>query len=191
MENRELKNPEPEHLTHEQMNELIKQGNGSFKKLPNVLKIGVIDVQRSANNLMGSVLKARSAYINGFYIEAISLVLQHIDFHLRMYWVIKNKKGKVFDETDKVFFGQLINNCKDVGFNNVLADKIKDFNTNRVKAIHKFALGEIEYNDLKQVCDTHRNLEVEVFNYVRDEIGVSVYSMEDLGNPGDVLWGPF
>ncbi|MBD0254449.1 MAG: hypothetical protein ICV83_01920 [Cytophagales bacterium] len=187
----EQKCPNTEVLTNAQLDELIRKANGKFKKLPNIQKLGVADVQKSFANLRDSVQRSRIAYANGFFIEMISLMLQHIDFHLRMFWVQKNERGKNFNSTDKKFFGVIINECVDLGFNTVLADKVKNFNDDRVKAIHKYALGEVIYTDLKPICEQYKNLDIDVQNYVHNEIGIPIYSIEDLGTPGDILLGPF
>jgi hypothetical protein len=170
----ELKSKET--LTNAEMDELTQLSPaGTFKSLPNVLTIGVKNVDGFFANLIEGAEISQKAFENGSYIETISLRLQHIELYLRMYVVFKNKKGKILDaETDKRTFGNYVNDCEQLGFDSSLILELKDFNNYRVKAIHKYILGEIRYSDLKDVCVQTHGLDARIRQYVIDEVGTVI-----------------
>jgi hypothetical protein len=163
-------------LTDDQMEEL---GNllpkGEMKSLPNLLSIGITNLEGYIRNFQEGGNISRRAYKEGFYIETISLRLQLIELYLRMYYVAKNTSGKMIDpELDKRTFGSYINDCKNLGFDSELIDEMIEFNKHRVIVIHKFLMGEVEYSSLKDVCDTTQGLDDRVSKYVINEIGIAL-----------------
>jgi hypothetical protein len=155
------------------MRELIRlKPSGTFKELPNVLTIGIVDLPQAVANLKDGKERTKHAYDSGCYIEVISLRLQHIDFWLRLFWVAKNRHGKIFEASDKRTFGVLVTDCGKVGFDAALVERMRSFNASRVDAIHKYLLGAIRYEDLKKVCDSHYGLDQAVGEYVRREIAM-------------------
>jgi hypothetical protein len=159
-------------LTDSEMSELEKiSPSGTFHTGPNLFTIGVKNITSFIKNLNTGVEISRKAFEQGFYIENISLRLQNMEIYLRMYIVVKNKKGKLIDsETDKRTFGNFINDCKNLGFDNDLVNEMKEFNDFRILAIHKYILGEISYNDLREVCLKTKDLDSKVKDYVFNEI---------------------
>jgi len=100
-------------LTPEEMSERIKLSDpGSFKLGPNLFDLGVVDLDKFEVNFKKGYEQIEYAIKQGFYLEAISLRLQFIDFWLRAFRVMKNGKGKIFGTNDKLQFGQLISECE-------------------------------------------------------------------------------
>jgi hypothetical protein len=163
-------------LTDAEINELIALSpSGSFKSGPNLLTIGIKNLTSFVENLNVGGEMSRKAFDQGFYIETISLRLQHIEIYLRMYFVVKNKKGKLIDaDSDKRTFGNFINDCKNLEFDTTLIDELEEFNNFRIKAIHKYVLGEILYDELKDVCIRTKGLDTRVREYVFNEIGMVI-----------------
>jgi hypothetical protein len=158
-------------LTDTEMNELMQLSPiGEFKSGPNLFTLGIKNIDVFIENLNEGAIISQQAFDQGFYIETISLRLQHIELYLRMYVVIKNKKGKIIDaETDKRTFGNYINECEMLGFDKNLIAEMKYFNDYRIKAIHKYLLGEIRYIDLKEVCLQTKGLDAKIREYVFKE----------------------
>jgi len=162
-------------LTDSEMNELINlSSSNTWKSLPDMYSLGVIDFERAFNNLKEGPERTKNALNNGCYLEVISLRLQHAEFWLRMFWVARNKKGKVFDSDDKRTFGVIIKDCSNLGFNSDLVRRLIEFNEHRINAIHKYLLGATEYDELRDVCDKSCGLDGEVGEYVRNEIGLPI-----------------
>jgi hypothetical protein len=162
-----------ENLTDVEMRELIRlKPPGTFKKLPNVLTIGVIDLPQATANLKEGSVRSKHAYDSGCYIEVISLRLQHMDFWLRLFWVERNAHGRIFEPSDRRTFGAVVSDCAKIHFDPMLIERIRLFNTSRVDAIHKYLLGAIRYEDLKEVCDLHRGLDSDICTYVTKQIGI-------------------
>lgn len=169
----ELKSKET--LTDDEMNELIRLSpSGSFKSVPNLKAMGVVDVARAFENLKEGPGQSKHALENECYLEVISLRLQHIELWLRMFWVTRNKKGKIFDPNDKRTFGMIINDCANLGFRPDLVVRMKEFNAHRVNAIHKYLLGATDYSELREACEDHTGLDMEVGDYVRNQVGIVI-----------------
>ena len=180
-----MENKGVEHVgTYEDVQHQLVTDAHQFIILPNAKNIGIIDANKSMENLSIIVERAKSALKQGFYIEFISLKIQYLEFYLKIYWVSKNPKNKVLDESVQKFFGSLINECESFGFDIDLIDKIKDFNSSRVKAIHKFLMGGTTENELKIVSDKYSKLGNELYEYVISECGEFVDDVTKL--PQDV-----
>lgn len=161
-------------MTLDEWNEFISLcPPGSIVKMPDADQIGITDTSNYVANANIGVDQAEKAYQSGFYIETISIVLQLIELPLRMYVVSKSKKGKAIDPAkDKRTFGNYVNDCKNLGFDLAIIDRLEAFNEVRVKAIHKFVTGEIEYEVLKSICDDCQELLDDVQNYVAIKVGI-------------------
>lgn len=164
-----------EKLTDAEMQELTRLSPPTtFKSGPNLLKIGVTDIKKAFQNYKEGKDRSRHALQNGCYLEVISLRIQHAEFWLRIFYVVKNKRGKIFDPNDKRTFGVIINDCKQLGFSHDLIKRLKDFNHHRVNAIHKYLLGKTDYEKLREVCTFTTGLDGEVGKYVRDNVGIPI-----------------
>jgi hypothetical protein len=130
-----------ETLTNDEMNELVRLSPEGMLSLPNMETLGVTDFGMAFQNLKEGAERTRNAFDNGCYLEVISLRLQHIEFWLRIFWVAKNGKRKIFEADDKRTFGTITNNCSDLGFNTDLISKLNSFNSYRINAIHKVYSG--------------------------------------------------
>ncbi|MEH2011965.1 hypothetical protein [Nostoc sp.] len=164
-----------EELTDAEINELeTLSPPGTFVKGPNFTSLGIVDVQRAFRNLQEGGVRCKHAMEQGCFIEVITLRVQHTELWLRMYWVIKNKKGKIFSSKDKRTFGQIIKECNALGLDPNLVTRLCDFNQARVDAVHKYILGETDYESLKEICILFQGLDKEVGDYVRGSLGLVV-----------------
>jgi hypothetical protein len=161
-------------LTNAEMDELIQLSpSGTFKSGPNLLTIGVIDVDNFFRKLTEGAEISNKAFEQGFYIETISLRLQHIEIYLRMFYVVKNKNGKLIDgNTDKRTFCNFLSDCEQLDFRKDLLIELRDFNSCRIKAIHKYLLGEVSYDALQDVCLITKGLDAKVREYVLKDIRI-------------------
>jgi hypothetical protein len=159
-----------ETLTDSEMQELVSlKPHRSFSSGPNLLKLGVADVSIAFDNFKEGPSRTKHALENHCYLEVISLRLQHAEFWLRIFWVVKNKKGKIFETDDRRTFGMIINDCKNLGFDLDLIERLRKFNEHRINAIHKYLLGATTYEELREVCEAYTGLDGEVGEYVRME----------------------
>jgi hypothetical protein len=157
--------------SYENVQKLIMDDNHEFIILPNSKNIGIIDAMKSIENMSVLIQRAKLALENKFYIEFISLKIQYLEYYLKIYWVNKNPNNEILDENSRKFFGTLINECKSYGFDTDLIDKINDFNTARVSAIHKFLMGGTSESELGIICNKYSKLGNELYNYVLDDCG--------------------
>jgi len=166
--------------TYKDVQRTILSEGHEFIILPNAKNIGILDFKKSLENLSIIVERAKSALANNFFIEFISLKIQYLEYFLKIYWVSKNPDNKILDENNRKFFGTLIKECRDYGFDPELIDKIDNFNSERVKSIHKFLMGGTTESELKLVCEKNSKLGNELYNYVLDECGVFIEDVEKL-----------
>lgn len=170
--------------SYENVQRTIINDEHEFWILPNAKNIGIINFQKSLENMSIIIDRAKMALENKFFTEFISLKIQFLEYYLKIYWVSKNPNNEVLDENSRKFFGTLINECKKFGFDSVLIDKIEDFNNQRVKVIHKFLMGGISELEMEDVCNKYSKLGNELYQYVIMECGVFI---EDINNiPTDV-----
>jgi len=158
----------------------IRNDDHEFIILPNAKNIGIIDVNKSLENLSIIVDRAKSALENNFFIEFISLKIQYLEYFLKIYWVTKNPENKLLDVNEIKYFGTLINECKSFGFNSDLIDKIDGFNSERIKAIHKFLMGGTTEAELKVICEKYSKLGNELYEYVINECGEFIEEVEKI-----------
>lgn len=159
-------------LTDAEMRELVQLSpKGTFKKGPNVLDLGVIDLEQFHRNITEISDRAKYALDIGCYLEVLSLRLQYYDLLLRIFWIVKNTKGKIFSSKDKRMFGELIKDCAVLGLDHSLVERLREFNRTRVDAIHKYMIGATDYNALKKQCDIHMELGRDLQIWIWNEIG--------------------
>lgn len=164
---------EKETLTHEEMLELVRLSPpGAFKTGPNLLTLGVVDVNQFYSNFKEGPERAKKAFEAGCYMEVLSLRLQHIELWLRMFWVAGNKDGRIFESTDRRPFGAILKDCEKVGLAPNLVARLDGFNASRIDAIHKYLLGVTDYNGMREACVENTGLDTEVREWVMKEIGV-------------------
>jgi hypothetical protein len=168
-------------LTIAELDEFIRLcPDDLFLTLPNIKKMGVLDIEKSLRHFQEGSKRSRNAFEHGCYLEVISLGIQHIDFWLRMYYVAKNGKGKIFEKKDRRTFGMIIDDCKKLGFRSNLISILRDFNEKRILAIHKYLLGGTDYDELKDVCKSYSGLDIVVQEYVVEQVGVASHKAKDL-----------
>ncbi|MHA8100881.1 hypothetical protein PQG46_03495 [Aquirufa nivalisilvae] len=169
---------------YDDMQKQIINENLEILLLPKSQNIGIINAQKAIENLSKIVDRAKIALKNEFYIEFISLKIQYIEFYLKIFWVTKNPTNSVIDQNDKKFFGTIIKDCEDLGFDSNIIANIKDFNETRSRAIHKYIMGGTDEQELKTISLKHSKLGNTVYEYVINECGEKI---EDLSNiPQDV-----
>ena len=166
---------EKETLTDDEMAEFIRLSPpGSFKSGPNLITMGVVDIGKAFENLKEGSSRTKHALEQGCYLEVISLRLQHAELWLRMFWVVRNNRGRIFEPNDKRAFGAIISDCSNLGFRSDLIERLREFNQHRINAIHKYLLGATNYDELKAVCMETTGLDGEVGEYVRNEVGIVI-----------------
>ncbi len=162
-----------DHLSDEEMRELIALSNpGEVISLPSFDSIGLLNFDKAFKNLNEIMERADRAETLGFFVEAISLQLQHTEFWLRMFWVAKNPKGRIFAPGDKSTFGQVVEKCAKLNFEPGLTEELRRFNQHRTDAIHKLLLGGTDYDELGEVCQKYRDLPRQVGQHVRGLVGI-------------------
>jgi len=160
-------------LSDEEMRELIGLANpGELISLPGPDSIGLVNFDKAFKNLGEIMERADRAESLGFFVEAISLRLQHTEFWLRMFWVAKNPESKIFEPGDKSTFGNLIERCAKLNFKPALTHELRRFNKHRIDAIHKLLLGATDYDQLCEVCQKYRDLPRRVGQHVRGLVGI-------------------
>lgn len=173
MEDRLTELKEKEELTHEEMLDLMRLSPpATFKKGPNLLTLGVVDLLQFITNFQEGPERSKKAFEAGCYMEVLSLRLQHIELWLRMYWVARNNNGQIFEVTDKRPFGAILKDCKKIGLDETLTVRLERFNQSRIDAIHKYLLGVTDYDGMRDACIENKGLDTEVREWVMNEIGV-------------------
>lgn len=66
-------------------------------------------------------------------------------------------------------FGSLIKLAENNGMDGKIIKKLKKFNNDRIKGIHRLLFGEIEYYKLRDVCNKYKTLVKEMQDYVFKE----------------------
>lgn len=169
---------ENDQFTNAEMNAMIaSSAPGSFVALPDLTKIGVIDVAQSSKNFVEGSARSRNALAQGFYIEVINLRVQHTECWLRILYVHSRGEGVVIAPDDRRTFGQVIGDCASLLPPDLL-DRLRSFNKSRTEAVHKYLLGGTDYNKLKAACDSSTGLDGIVYNLVLDTVGRPVTSIE-------------
>lgn len=134
-------------------------------------------------NLTEIIERIKYAVSCKFYIEAISLELQYIDYWLRIYYINKNKSTNL----RKKEFGKLLKQCQEVGLDETLYKELSEYNNIRVKAIHGFMIGSIKYNELEKFFEkSTKFLAPKVEKYVLENCGEYITNTEGNYQKGDI-----
>lgn len=172
----------------EMMEKLSLSPSGRYKLLPNVTILKLKDNENALNNIIFMSDKIKKSMEDGYYIEAISLILLFTDIWLRMFIIAKdnnkpedlekiymtNHKGDFPDNIGFKSFGNLIKECEKRNFNKDLIGRLYQINKLRNEAIHRFTLDGIKYDDLKTVCSDFSFLSKDISKYVAQEIGLPI-----------------
>lgn len=76
--------------------------------------------------------------------------------------ILKPKKGVDINTQ----FGCLIKSAEDNGMDRKIIKKLRKFNNDRIKGIHRLLFGETEYHKLRGICNKHKTLVREAQDYV-------------------------
>lgn len=131
--------------------------------------------------------RAKTARENTAVMEYMTLLHMHIDFYMRMYIVGKSKKGRIFEEDDRTLFGQVINECSQLNFDENILKDIKVFNNTRNNLIHKYLLGAIREDEISAQIDFYYGFGGIVRDYIIREIGKKIFDPKEFPNDIDSL----
>lgn len=140
----------------------------------------ILDHLKNINTIGDRIKHAINA---GCLLEVISLRLQIIDYWLRVYFVNKAKLAKKRGKE----FGLLLGQCKNLGFDQGLYEKLLIFNKHRINAIHGFVVGKILYEKLNAVVTESKPLTVDVIIYVLENCGEPISSLSASYRRGDMI----
>jgi hypothetical protein len=128
-------------------------------------------------------LRIKHAKEVGCWIEVISLRLQVIDYWLRVYFVNRAPIGN----SRRREFGRLLEQCRELGLENNIFNKLRVFNEHRINAIHGFIVGRTDYETLKDVVLESESLVTETIIHVLDNTGIVITSLDGNYNVGDMI----
>jgi len=160
---------------------------GTFTALPKVVHLGVSDVKQFLANTYEVTDRHRHAVEVGCYLEVIALRTQHMELWLRMYWVVKNRKGKLFEPGGRLTFGDVIDRCEQSGLDSELVKDLRAFKQVRNDAVHNYILGDIAYEELLQAASDHKDLDSRVVDTVTREIARPATADDLIGGLGTVV----
>lgn len=153
-------------LTGKEMEEFKKLApKGSWKLIGNWKNIGSIDnFAKVSKNFRIIGKKIQYAINSSCYIEAISLRLILIDIALRLF-LDSNGVNLKTKKPSELQFGLLLKEIKKYNFDKDLAEKLINFNKERIKAIHNFVYNGVDYDSLRSFIVKTDNLATDVWNY--------------------------
>lgn len=149
-----------------------------FVRLPNIIKAGVKDLTLFIENFSIINEQIQNALDKGFYIEAVSLELELLDFWCKMYIVQNNGS---FGENDS--FGVIIKNPAMKNITSSLAVELNNFNNERIKAVHKYVYGSCSYKDVGVTAKMFVSLPIKLRDFVVDEARKSGATSPELPRP--------
>jgi len=161
---------------------------GTFTRLPDAGPLGVSDRRQFLRNLKDVHDHHRRAMEQGCFIEMISLRAQHLELWLRMYWVVKNSKSKLFGPEDTSTLGDVISRCEAAQFDPALILQLRAFNKVRIDAVHRYMLGDLAYRALEQAASAYDGLEDAVAEYVVDAVGRPATVEDMVAGLGTLIW---
>jgi hypothetical protein len=162
-------------LNDDEMHELIALcPPGSFLKLPNLVTAGLHDLDQALKNGTEIGDRTKRAFEHGFFIEVLALQSQAVELTLRLYLAAKLKCAPSFPVDDRRSLGGLVNDSEKVVLSQEVVAKLRAFNTNRIFGIHRYLLGSLPYEDLKELCEGSRELNKELMMAVAVDIGIPV-----------------
>jgi hypothetical protein len=127
--------------------------------------------------------KIRSARAAGCHLEELSLLVQIIDFWLRVWFV--NTALPAQKRTKE--FGGLLSQCAALGFDSALAKKIEVQNGRRILAIHGYMIGKIAYAEFPDIARELRLLSYDTVISVINNCGEIVTSFDGTGKKGEMV----
>lgn len=133
--------------------------------------LGIVNMEQAIANVGELTTRAERAFQAGFYVETMSLRLQHTELWLRLYFIAKNGNGRLFAAVDRRTFGQIIADCEREGFDTELVRLMRAFNLHRTRAIHQFILGATDYEHLRVICTRYTALPARVGAFTRTALG--------------------
>jgi len=109
--------------TAEMLEEGATAGNPHF--IAAFPELGAIEGERMVARLIELSERAKSAYVGGFYVEYLSLMLLFCEVWLRMY--LHGRGGYAGHDmlADKKTFGQLIADCERIGMDVSVVDELR------------------------------------------------------------------
>ncbi len=153
--------------------------------LPNFRDFGIEDLGKSTANFTVIVDYAKKAFNNGFYIEYLVLLSNHIEFYLNMYLYVKQKKRK-----DRLMLGQIINEIKKEflnQFDEQLLSNIVSFKELRNRVLHNLLFGKIDIQELSSECPKYTKLFKATEDFVVRSIGTKYTGDNIVGIEGDAI----
>lgn len=161
-------------LTQSEMEELLAltSAEGAWIALPEATRLGISNLDRFVANTHEATERYRRAREQGCYIEVTALRVQQAELWLRMYWAAKNPRRAIYAPGDKRTFGAVIEECAQLGFDPALVARLREFNRDRIDAVHKYFLGDTDYEALGEACARHDGLNRQVVDYVIAQVAV-------------------
>lgn len=173
--------PEPSATDLELYERVEKSTPGTFK-LFSAQDTGVEQrIQQHLSNLDEIQRRIRESVTAGCQIEAISIRLQVIDYWLRLYFANRS----ISTVKRRREFGGLLDQCRNLGLEATLCERLQQANLKRIDAIHGFVVGSIAYAELESVSAQFGQLVKDVVTFVVMNSGTEVTSREQLiASPG-------
>ncbi|HDC4761525.1 hypothetical protein [Enterobacter cloacae] len=149
---------------------------GTFK-IYNGHNIGLDDscILEHLNNKEVVNQQIQRAIENEFFIEAISLRIQILDFWLRVFIRNRDPSANVM----RIEFGNLLKLAKKHGLNDEIYNEIKTFNNTRIKAIHGFLLGKTILKELMPVTIASKKTSSKLTIWVLENSGEIIHDIGD------------
>lgn len=151
-------------LTNDEMSEFMNLDPEYFISIPaTMLDLAVKNPSVAMENfeIVNSHIKISKE--NGFYIEYISLRLLKLDFLIRLYLAVIDKKDMSSKEC--LQFGYLIKEVEKT-FESSLIARLKEFNSIRKLIIHRLFQGEVKFTELKNSTVIDEDLEKDILEYI-------------------------
>jgi hypothetical protein len=120
------------------------------------------EVEKSMNNMAELASRVAHAREANCLIEVISLRIQYQDLWLRIYFENRPYNSEKREQE----FGRLLRQCFKLGLEEMLYDKIHNFNKDRVKAIHGYLIGVTTYEELSSVVAESDGLSEKLAEFV-------------------------
>jgi len=164
--------------------------DATFLALPNAADLGVNDIEGFLANSYDIHDRHRHALDSDCFIEAIAIRVQHIELWLRMYWVRENSGGGVYSPQDKRTFGVIINECAAIGLPQDLEKDLRAFNDVRIDAVHKYLLGDTDYQQLKAAAVAFEQLDSRTVDFVMSKISRPATVNDLMAGRGAIVMAP-
>ena len=126
------------------------------------------------------IVEARAA---GCHLEELSLIVQIIDFWLRVWFVNTASPGQLRTRE----FGGLLSQCVKLGFDSALAKRIESQNKKRVLAIHGYLIGRIGYEEFEDIAKELRIHAYQSLIFVINNCGEIVTDFDGKGSKSEMI----